>query len=49
MRLPLFSVAAPDKPIRVVAFGDFDTGPALMMNGGDLYERAKILGTRISR
>jgi hypothetical protein len=46
---PLLSVAAPDKPIRVVAFGDFDTGPALMMNGGDLYERAKILGTRISR
>jgi hypothetical protein len=34
---PLFSVAAPDKPIRVVAFGDFGTGPALMMNGGDLY------------
>ena len=41
---PLFSVAAPDKPIRVVAFGDFGTGPALMMNGGDLYELAKILG-----
>jgi hypothetical protein len=26
---PLFSVAAPDKPIRVVAFGDFGAGPAL--------------------
>ena len=37
---PLLSVAAPDKPIRVVAFGDFGTGPALMMNGGDLYEPA---------